>query len=75
MSDPQWDGNPFIQGQQIPSEPWGHLLPGKMYSPALLNHQIGNLRDGHKLPQPKAAKPDVWYPATFFQAHPGMPEM
>ena len=24
------------------------------------NHQISNLRGSHDLPQPKAAKPDLW---------------
>ena len=49
---------------------WGHFLPGKRYSPALSNHQIGNLSGGHELPQPKAAKPDLWDPATSFWARP-----
>ena len=53
---------------------WGHFLPGKRYSPAFTNHQIGNLRDGNELPQLHTAKPDLWDPATSFQAHPGMPE-
>ena len=75
ISDPQWVGDPFICHQWIPSQMWGHFLPGKRYSSAFLSHQIGNLRDGHKLPQPKAAKPDLWDPATSFWAHPGMPEM
>ena len=43
---------------------WGHFLPRKRYSPALLKHQIGNLRESHELPQPKAAEPDIWDPAT-----------
>ena len=75
MCDPWWVGNPFIHHQWIPSQMWGHFLPGKRYSPALSKHQTGNLRDGHKLPQPKTAKPDLWDPATSFWAHPGMPEM
>ena len=75
MSDPWWVGNPFICHQQIPSQMWGHFPPGKRYSPALLSHQIGNLRDCHEPPQPKTAKPDLWDPATSFWAHPGMPEM
>ena len=47
---------------------WGHFLPGKRYSPAFSNHQIGNLRDGYEPPQLNAAEPDLW------GAHPGMPE-
>ena len=74
-SDPWWVVNPFIYHQQIPSQMRGHFLPRKRYSPALLNHQIGNLRESHEPPQPKAAKPDLWDPATSFWAHPGMPEM
>ena len=74
-SDPWLVGDPFICHQQIPLETWGHFLPGKKYSPALSNHQIGNLRDSHKQPQPKASRQDHWDPATSFWAHPGMPEM
>ena len=40
---------------------------GKRYSPAFSNHQIGNLRDGHELPQPKAAKPDLWDSVTSLE--------
>ena len=49
---------------------WGHFLPGKRYSLALSNHQIGNLRDGHELQQPKAAKADLWDAATSFSSLP-----
>ena len=73
MSDPRLVGDPFIHYQQIPLQMLGHFLPEKRYSPALLNHQI--LRDGCKPPQPKAAKPDLWDPATSFRVHPGTPEM
>ena len=72
-SFPQWVGEPFICHQQIPLQTWGHFLPGKRYSQAL-NHQIGNSRDSHKLPQLHAVKPDLWDPDTSFWAHPGMPE-
>ena len=65
-SDPWWVGDPFICHQEIPSQMWGHFLPGKRYSLAFSNHQIGILRDSHKLPQPKAAEPDLWDPATSF---------
>ena len=74
-SDPQWLEDLFICNPWIPFQMWGHFLPRKSYSPALLNHQIGSLRDGHKPPQPKAAKPDLWDPATSFQAHPGTPDL
>ena len=53
---------------------WGHFLPGKRYSPAFSNHQIGYFRDGHKPPQLHTAEPDLWDPATSFIVHPGMPE-
>ena len=33
---------------------------GNSYLPALSNHQISNFRGGCELPQPKAAKPDLW---------------
>ena len=56
-----------------PLQMWGHFLPGRRYSPALLNHQTGNLREGHKLPQSKAARP--WGSCNFFWAYPGRPEM
>ena len=46
---------------------WGHFLPQNRHLSALLNHQIGNLRDGHELPHPKAAKPDLWDHATSFE--------
>ena len=75
VSFPWWVRDPFICHQQIPSQMWGHFLPGKRYSPAFSNHQIGNSRDGHKLPQLHAAEPDLWDPATSFCAHPRMPEM
>ena len=55
--------------QQLPSS---HLL---LHSPALLNHQIGNLRDSCELPQLNAAEPDLWDPATSIWAHPETPEM
>ena len=70
-SDPWWVGNPFICHQWIPLQMWGHFLPRKRYSPASSNHQIGNLRDGCEMPQPKAAKPNIWDPATPFWTHPG----
>ena len=41
-------------------------VPGKRYSPAFLNHCIGNLRGGHTLPQLHTAEPDLWDPATLF---------
>ena len=74
VSYPWWVGDLFIHNQQIPSQMWGHFLPGKRYSPAFLNHQIGNLCDGHELPQLHTAEPDLWDPATSFWAYPGMPE-
>ena len=73
-SFPWWFGDPFICHQWIPLQMWGHFLPGKMYSPAFSNHQSGNLRDGHELPQLHNVKPDPWDPVTSFWAHPGMPE-
>ena len=72
MSDPWWVGDLFVHHQQIPSQMWGHFLPGKRYSPALSNHQIGNFRDSCKLPQLKAAKPDIWDPAPSYWGHPGL---
>ena len=74
MSYSQWVGNPFTCYQQIPTQMWGHFLPRKRYSPSFSNHQNGNLRDGHKLPQLHTVEPDFWYPTTSFWAHPGMPE-
>ena len=71
MSFPQWVGDLFICHQWIPLQMWGHFLPGKRYSPAFLNNQSGNLRDGHELPQLHIVKPDLWDPATSFWAHPG----
>ena len=38
----------------------GHFWPGMRYSSALSNHQISNLRGSCKLPQHRAAKPDLW---------------
>ena len=73
-SYPWWVRNPFIYHQWIPTQPWGHFLPGKRYSPAFLNHQSGNLRDGCKLPQLLTVKPDLWDPTTSYWAHPGMQE-
>ena len=67
MSNPQRVGDLFNWHQQIPLQIWGHFQPGNRQSPALSNHQIGNLRDGHKLPQPKAAKPDLWDHATSLE--------
>ena len=49
----------------------GDFQPGNRYLPALSNHQIGNLRDGHELSQPKAAKPDLWDQATSFESTQG----
>ena len=73
-SYPWWVRDLFICHQQIPLQTWGHFLPRKRYSPAFLNHQIGNLRDGCELPQLHTAKSDLWDSATSFWAHPGMPE-
>ena len=53
---------------------WGHFLPGKRYSPNFSNHQSGNLRDGHELPQLHTVEPEIWDPTTSYQVHPGMPE-
>ena len=75
LSFPQWVVDPFICHQWIPLQMWGHFLPGKRYSPAFSNHQIGNSRNGHKPPQLYTAEPDLWDPATSFWAHPGMQEM
>ena len=50
MSYPWWVRDLFICHQWIPSQMWGHFLPGKRYSPAFLNHQLGNSRDGHEPP-------------------------
>ena len=74
-SFPWWVRDPIMHHQQIPLQMWGYFLPGKRYLPAFPNHQIGNSRDNHELPQLHAAKPDLWDPATSFWAHPGMPEM
>ena len=73
-SYPLWVRDPFIHHQWIPSQTWGHFLPGKRYSPAFLNHQIGNLRDSCKLPQLHTAEPDLRDPATSLWTHPWMPE-
>ena len=73
-SYPWWVRDPFICHQWFPLQAWGHFLPGKRCSPALLNHQSGNLRDGQELPQLHTVKPDLWDPATSFSAHPGTPE-
>ena len=72
--NPWWVRDPLICHQQIPLQTCGHFLPGKRYSPAFLNHHIGNLRESHELPQLHTAEPDLWDPATSFWAHPGMPE-
>ena len=69
-SYPWWVGDPFIHHQQIPLQMGGHFLPGKRYSLALSNHQIGNLRDGHKPPHLHTAEPDLWDPATSFSGPP-----
>ena len=73
-SYPQWVRNPFICLQQIPMQMSGHFLPEERYSPAFSNHQSGDLRDGHELPQLHTVKPDLWDPTTSYQAHPEMSE-
>ena len=67
MSDQWWVGNLFNCHQQTPLQMWRHIQPGNRHLPALSNHQIGNLRDSHKLPQPKTAEPDLWDHATSFE--------
>ena len=52
----------------------GTLPTRERYSPAFLNHQSGDLRDGHKLSQLLTVEPDLWDLTTSYQAHPGMPE-
>ena len=52
--------DPFKATSGFLCRPEGHFWPGKRYSPALSNHQISNLRGSCDLPQPKAAKPDLW---------------
>ena len=73
-SFPWWVRDPFICHQWIPLQMWGHFLPGKRYSPAFLNHQSGDLRDVHDLPQLHTVEPHLQDSATSFWAHTGMPE-
>ena len=65
MSNPKWVGYPFNHHQQTPLQLWGHFQPGNRHLPALSNHQIGNLRDGHEMSQPKATEPDLGDYVTF----------
>ena len=75
LSFPQWVAYPFIHYQQIPSQVWGHFLPGKRYPPAFLNHQSGDLRDSCKLPQLHTVKPDLWDPSLLFEPTQGCQKM
>ena len=60
-------GDLFNCHQWTPLQAWWCFQPGNRYLPALSNHQTGNLRDDHKHPQLKAAKPDLWDHATSFE--------
>ena len=75
VSFPQGVRYPFIWHQQIPSQKWGHFLPGKRYSPAFLNHQSGNLRDGCELPQLHTVEPDLWDPSLLCKPTQGCQKM
>ena len=69
--NPWWVGDPFNCHQWNPSQSWGHFQPGNRYSPTSSNHQTGNLWASHKLPQPKAAEPDLWDHAISFKSTQG----
>ena len=60
MSNSQWVRYLYNCHQWNPSQAWTALLTWDRYLPASSNHKISNLRGGHKTPQPKAAKPDLW---------------
>ena len=70
-SNSQWVGDLFNHHQQTPLRHGGHFWPGNRYLPALSSNQITNLRGSHKLPQPRAAKTDLWE-YTISWAHPEM---